>query len=99
MSLRAVTAVWRSVWVPRVLTGLGLFLGLPMVLRMPPWADITLYDNAARCVLHGGAHYRDVFDTNPPGFVWALTAVRAVLGPATRPSGWSIWRSCSGSSC
>jgi hypothetical protein len=78
MTLRAVTAVWRSVWVPRVLTAVGLILGLPMFLRMPPWADITLYDNAARCVLNGGAHYRDVFDTNPPGFVWALTAVRAV---------------------
>lgn len=47
---------------------------------MPPWCDVTLYDVAARSLLDGGVLYRDVFDTNLPGFVWALTAVRAVLG-------------------
>ena len=80
MILRAVSAVWRSAWVPRLLTAVALVLGLPMALRMPPWVDVTLYDNAAQALLHGEIHYQDVFDTNPPGFVWALTAVRALFG-------------------
>jgi hypothetical protein len=52
-----------------------------MFLQMPPWCDITLYQMAARNVLNGGTHYRDIFDTNLPGFVWAMTAVYAVFGP------------------
>jgi hypothetical protein len=47
---------------------------------MPPWTDVTLYDVAARTVLRGGVHYRDVFDTNTPGFVWAVAAVRSFCG-------------------
>lgn len=82
MLLRSVTAVWRCVWVPCILTAVGLLLGLPMMLRMPPWVDVTLYDNAAQAILSGEVHYQDVFDTNPPGFVWALTAIRAVCGPS-----------------
>jgi hypothetical protein len=57
-----------------------LAVGLPLFLRMPLWADVTLYDLAARNVLSGGLHYRDVFDTNPPGIVWVHAAVRSVLG-------------------
>lgn len=59
-----------------------LAAGVPLFLRMPLWSDATLYDVAARTVLAGGVHYRDVFDTNPPGFVWLLCGVRAVLGPS-----------------
>lgn len=71
---------WRSVWFPRVVTAALLVAGLPLFLRMPLWCDLTLYDVAARNLLDGGVHYRDVFDTNLPGFVWALAAVRAALG-------------------
>jgi len=59
-----------------------LVVGVPPFLRMPLWADATLYDVAARNVLSGGVHYRDVFDTNPPGFVWAVCVVRRALGPS-----------------
>src|SRR6516164_1462666 len=47
---------------------------------MPPWPDITLHDLAVRNVLRGGVHYRDVFDTNLPGIVWAMAAIRAAFG-------------------
>jgi hypothetical protein len=71
---------WRSVWLPRILTAIALLAGLPLYLRMPLWCDLTLYDMAARNILEGGVHYRDVFDTNLPGFVWALACIRAVFG-------------------
>lgn len=61
----------------------ALVVGVPLFLRMPPWCDLTLYDLAAQNLLRGGVHYRDVFDTNLPGFVWALAAVQAVLGRST----------------
>jgi hypothetical protein len=63
-----------------VVLAVALVIGVPLFLRMPPWCDLTLYDVAARNLLTGGLHYRDVFDTNLPGFPWALTAVRAILG-------------------
>jgi hypothetical protein len=47
---------------------------------MPLWCDATLYDVAARNILRGGTHYKDVFDTNPPGFVWLLCGVRSAFG-------------------
>ncbi|MCE9568319.1 MAG: hypothetical protein K8U57_40480 [Planctomycetes bacterium] len=71
---------WRSVWLPRIITAVVLFAGLPIYLRMPLWCDLSLYDLAARNILTGGVHYRDVFDTNLPGFVWVLAGIRAVLG-------------------
>ena len=74
---------WRSVWVPRALTAVALVVGVPLFLRSPPWCDITLYQLAARNLLHGGVHYRDLFDTNLPGFVWAMTALSALFGPST----------------
>jgi hypothetical protein len=37
---------------------------------------------AAQNILRGGVHYRDVFDTNLPGFVWVVTLVSAVFGPS-----------------
>ena len=65
---------------PQLVTLIALAVGLPLYLRMPLWCDITLYDIAARNLLQGGAHYRDIFDTNLPGYVWILTAIRGVLG-------------------
>ena len=44
-----------------------------------PLCDLTLYDMAARSIMAGGVHYRDVFDTNLPGFVWLLVIVRRTL--------------------
>src|SRR2546421_85393 len=57
-----------------------LAAGLPLFLRMPLWADVTLYDLAARNVLAGGIHYRGVFYTNPPRIVGVHAAVRSLLG-------------------
>ncbi len=71
---------WQSVWLPRVITVVALLAGLPLFLRMPLWCDLTLYDVAARNIMRGGIHYRDVFDTNLPGFVWLLAGIRSVLG-------------------
>ena len=74
---------WRSVLVPTIVTVVTLVIGVPLFLRMPPWCDVTLYDLAARNILRGGVHYRDVFDTNLPGFVWLLAGVRTVFGWST----------------
>lgn len=71
---------WRSAAVGWAVTAGFLLAGLPPFLRMPPWCDITLYDQAADAVLSGGVHYRDVFDTNLPGFVWILAGLRACCG-------------------
>jgi hypothetical protein len=60
--------------------GAFVAVGVPLFLRMPLWSDVTLYAVAARTVAAGGVHYRDVFDTNPPGIVWMMCAVRGVLG-------------------
>jgi hypothetical protein len=59
---------------------LALGLGLPLFLRMPLFFDTLHYDICARKVLRGGALYRDVFDNNLPGAIWAQVAVRAVFG-------------------
>src|SRR5712692_3797241 len=57
-----------------------LIVGLPLFVRMPPWLDITLYDISARNVLHGGVHYRDIYDNNLPGIVWLHMLIRSTLG-------------------
>jgi hypothetical protein len=57
-----------------------LMVGLPLFVCMPVWVDASLYDLAARNVLRGGVHYRDVFDTNLPGMVWLHVAVRSAFG-------------------
>jgi hypothetical protein len=69
------------VWLARAVTAAALFVGLPLFLRSPPWCDITLYQMAARNLVNGGVHYRDIFDTNLPGFVWVMTALYSVFGP------------------
>ncbi|HEY1187613.1 MAG TPA: hypothetical protein VGE74_08135 [Gemmata sp.] len=71
---------WRSVWAARTVAAVALAVGVPLFLRMPPWCDLTLYQMAARNLLEGGVHYRDIFDTNLPGFVWVLTLIQWVFG-------------------
>jgi hypothetical protein len=66
--------------IPVLVTTVLLAVGVPTFLRMPVWCDITLYDLAARNLLRGGVHYRDLFDTNTPGYVWLLTVVRSLVG-------------------
>lgn len=66
--------------VPVALIVLSVGVGVPLFLRSPLWCDITLYDMAAKNVLAGGVHYRDLFDTNTPGFVWMLAGIRAAVG-------------------
>ena len=53
---------------------------MPLFLCLPPWNDVTLHDMAARAILRGGVHYRDVFDTNLPGIDWAMALIRAAFG-------------------
>jgi hypothetical protein len=77
-----ISLLWRSVWLPRVLFVVALVAGLPLFLRSPLWCDLTLYDMAVRNLLRGGVHYRDIFDTNLPGFVWLLTGLRWAFGPS-----------------
>ncbi len=74
-------------WLDRVRNALPIVVflvcvvvGVPLFLRMPVWCDITLYDMAAKNILTGGVHYRDLFDTNTPGYVWLLAGLRSVIG-------------------
>jgi hypothetical protein len=76
----ALLRLLRSVLLPQAVTVIALVVGLPLFLRSPLWADLTLYDVAARNLLWGGVHYRDVFDTNLPGFVWIMALIRGALG-------------------
>jgi hypothetical protein len=71
---------WRSAAAGWAVAALALLAGVPLFLCLPPWNDVTLHDMAARSVLRGGVHYRDVFDTNLPGIDWAMAAVRALFG-------------------
>ncbi len=80
---KPVLGFFRSPRPPLILSGLFLVLGVPVFLRLPLWCDITLYDVAARTILAGGVHYRDVFDTNTPGYVWCLALLRVTLGTST----------------
>ena len=78
---------WRSARLGWVVAALALLVGGPLFLRMPLWCDVTLYDTAARSLLNGGVLYRDVFDTNPPGFPLLLAGVRGMCG-----FGWEVLR-------
>jgi hypothetical protein len=53
---------------------------LPLFLCMPLYNDVTYHDVCARNVLAGGVHYRDIFDTNVPGIIWAHVILRWLLG-------------------
>src|SRR5262245_26556863 len=57
-----------------------LLVGVPIFLRMPVWVDVTYHDLSAWNILHGGVHYRDVFETNLPGMVWLHCLMRPVVG-------------------
>ncbi len=80
ISLRSLLS---SVWLPAVAAAVALVAGLPLYLRSPLWCDVTLYDLAARNLLSGGVHYRDLFDTNLPGFVWLMTGLRWAFGTSS----------------
>ena len=71
---------WRSAIAGWTTTTLALVLGVPLFLCMPPWNDVTLHDMAARSMIRGGVHYRDVFDTNLPGIDWAMAGIRMAFG-------------------
>jgi hypothetical protein len=73
-------ALWRSSSLGWLVTAMALAGGVPLFLSMPPWNDVTLHDMAARNILHGGVHYRDLFDTNLPGIDWTMAAIRSVFG-------------------
>ena len=73
----------RKSWFPAagwLVAAAALAVGVPPFLQSPPWCDLTLYQLAARNLLAGGVLYEGVFDTNLPGFVWALAAVQAACG-------------------
>jgi hypothetical protein len=55
-------------------------VGIPIFIRMPVWVDIYHHDLCARNVLEAGVHYRDTFETSPPGILWIHLAVRSLLG-------------------
>ncbi len=71
---------WRAASAGWAAAGLILVASVPLFLVMPPWCDVTLYQMAARNILRGGVHYRDIFDTNLPGFVWVMAALRLAFG-------------------
>lgn len=74
---------WRSAPLGWAVAGVLLIAGVPPFLRMPPWCDLTLYDLAVANLLRGGVPYRDLFDTNLPGFPLLLAGVRLALGWST----------------
>ena len=55
-------------------------IGVPLFLRTPVWVDVTYHDLSAWNILHGGVHYRDVFETNLPGMVWLHCVIRPIVG-------------------
>ena len=67
-------------WLPWAVLGIVVLVGTPLYLCMPPWVDVVHYDICARNILRGGTHYKDIFDTNPPGMVWLHAGVRLLLG-------------------
>src|SRR5262245_38539426 len=72
--------------VPTIVLGLllvvWLVVQLPAFLRMGLY-DPTIYDVLARRVLKGDVLYRDLFETNFPGIVWAHMAIRTQFGWST----------------
>ncbi len=83
MAMLGTLALWHSERFAWICLALLLILGLPLFVCMPLWCDVTLYDVAARNVMDGGVHYRDVFDTNMPEVVWVHVLVRSFAGWST----------------
>ncbi|HUR54501.1 MAG TPA: hypothetical protein VMZ71_10240, partial [Gemmataceae bacterium] len=79
---------WRSARLGWAVAVAALIVGVPLFLRMPLWCDVTLYDMAGRAILSGGVHYRDVFDTNLPGYPLVLTGVRWLFGYSIEAVRW-----------
>jgi hypothetical protein len=52
----------------------------PLFLCQPLTADAVLYDLQARCVVDGGALYRDILEPNLPGAAWLHLLVRSIGG-------------------
>ena len=67
----------RYVWIA-CLVWLGI--AVPLFVGMPLNSDAALYDVQARCVLHGGVAYRDIFEPNLPGALWIHMGIRSVFG-------------------
>ncbi len=67
-------------WFPWLLLGILLIVAIPLFVCLPLWVDVSLYDVCARTMLEGGVHYRDTFDTNPPGMPWVHCVIRGLLG-------------------
>jgi hypothetical protein len=67
-------------YVPWAVLAAVLVVGVPLFVRMPVWVDVTYHDLSAWNILHGGVHYRDVFETNLPGMVWLHALIRPAVG-------------------
>jgi hypothetical protein len=68
------------VFVAWVALGVLLLVNVPLLVCMPLWPDVSLYDVCARNLLDGGVPYRDAFDNNLPGIVWLHALIRWLLG-------------------
>ncbi len=55
----------------------------PLFLCMPIIDDAALWNLHVQVFLDGGVPYRDVLETNPPGTLWLMTAIRWLLGPSS----------------
>jgi hypothetical protein len=60
--------------------GLILVANVPALICMPLDADVSLWDLFARSVSGGSVAYRDIFENNFPGMLWAHLAVRSLFG-------------------
>lgn len=52
----------------------------PLFVSKPLTSDTVLYDLQADAVLQGGVAYRDIFEPNLPGAIWAHMVIRSVIG-------------------
>jgi len=55
----------------------------PLFLCMPITDDAALWGLHAQVLLDGGMPYRDVLETNPPGTLWLVAAIRWTLGTSS----------------
>ncbi len=89
---------------PDTLFAAGLLLlllvsNVPLFLCMPITDDAALWSLHADVLLDGGLPYRDVLETNPPGTLWLMAAVRWLFGPSSialravdlAAFGWVVW--------
>lgn len=55
----------------------------PLFLCMPIIDDAALWNLHVQVFLDGGLPYRDVLETNPPGTLWLMAAIRWLVGPSS----------------